>query len=77
MDVDVVLDHKADMPKAVDIGQLVPIRRISIVDIEGHGLADLVAPAADYHQQGAYEHTAVLVAFGRLGVVAVGRLHPV
>ena len=49
MDEDVVFDHDANVPKSVDVGQLVPIRRISIVDVQRHRFSHLVASAPDDH----------------------------
>lgn len=72
-----MLDHEAGVSEAVDVGQLVPIRGISVIDVQRHRLADLVVSPSDYQQQGAHEDTAVLVSLGRLRVVPVRSLHPI
>jgi len=77
MDINIVLNHEANVPKAVDVGQLVPIRGISVIDVQGHGFAHLVAPTPDYHQQSADEQTPMLIALSRFGVVAIGGPHPI
>lgn len=36
MDEDIVLDHETDMSEPINVRQFVPIRRVSIVDVQRH-----------------------------------------
>lgn len=77
MYVHIVFDHEADMPETIDVRQFVPIWGISIIDVERHRFAYLVASASDDHEESADEETAMLVALGGFGIVAIGGSHPV
>lgn len=62
---DIVLNHETGVSEAIDVWQFVPIRRISVIDIQRHRLADLVVPSPNYQQQCSHKQTFVLVPFRR------------
>ena len=72
-----MLDHEAGVSKAIDVWQFIPIRRISVIDIQRHRLAHLVVPSTNYQQQCSHKQTTMLVPFRRLWTVAIWSLHPV
>ncbi len=55
VDVQEVLHNPGSVPKLFDRGQLEPLRRFRVVDIERQGLADLVIPTAHHQHQLAEE----------------------
>ena len=60
VDVEVVLDRHRGVPEALDGRELVPVRALRVVDLEGQHLAHLVAAAADHEHQRAHEERRVL-----------------
>lgn len=77
MDENIVLNHEANMPKPIDIGQFVPIWRICVIDIERHRLSYLIASASDYHEQSSNKHTTMLVALGWSRIIPIWSSHPI
>jgi hypothetical protein len=44
---DIVIDHKAAMAKPVHTWEPKPVRRVSVVDVQGHWLPHLITPSSD------------------------------
>lgn len=77
VDVDTVLYHEGYMSETVNIRQFVPIRRISIIDIQRHRLSYLVTPTTNNQQKSTHKHTPMLVSLRRLRIITIRRTHPV
>lgn len=45
-----MLYHEADMSETIDIWQFIPIRRVSVIDVQWHRLTDLITTTSYDHE---------------------------
>lgn len=66
------------MPKFIDFNEFMPLRSISVINIQTNWFANIIVSTPNYKHEGTDEHSSVLISFCRFdSTVSIGCLHPI
>ena len=73
MDINVIVRGPAAVTESLNRVELVPLRRLGVINFQGYYLSNLICAATNYHHEGTKEQSRVLITRNRTFSLALVR----